>query len=135
MRGDIMEVSDVNLLGVLLAAIATTIIGMVWYSPKVFGKIWMKLANVKKPESDSKSMLLAFFSTLLSAFVLSLLIAYLGFGVAEALILAFLLWLGFIATTTLGNFLWEGKPIKLYLLNNGYSLLNLLVMSAIIAAF
>lgn len=44
-------------------------------------------------------------------------------------------WLGFVATIMLGMTLWEGKPFRLYLLNAGYQLLNLLVMGAILAAW
>lgn len=39
----------------------------------------------------------------------------------------------FIAPVTLGVVLWEGKPWKLWVLNNGYQLLSLLVMGVILA--
>lgn len=42
-------------------------------------------------------------------------------------------WLGFVAPVTLGGVLWEGKPWKLWGLNNGYQLLSLLVMGVILA--
>ncbi len=36
----------VNYLAVLVAAIVGMVVGFIWYSPKVFGKMWMKLSGV-----------------------------------------------------------------------------------------
>jgi len=53
-------------------------------------------------------------------------------NVSEALEWAGWIWLGFIATVTLGNVLWHGRPKELWALENAYSLVNLLVMTAIL---
>ena len=42
-------------------------------------------------------------------------------------------WLGFVAPVTAGVFLWEGKPLKLWVLNAGYYLVALIVMGSILA--
>ena len=42
------------------------------------------------------------------------------------------IWLGFIATVTFGNVLWYGKPKGLWVLENAYYLVNLLIMTAIL---
>lgn len=42
-------------------------------------------------------------------------------------------WLGFVAPVTLGAVLWEGKHWKLWFLNNGYYLVTLLLMGAVLA--
>ena len=44
----------------------------------------------------------------------------------------FWMWLGFVAPVTAGVFLWEGKPLKLWLLNASYWLVSLVVMGAIL---
>lgn len=40
---------DVNIVGVLMAAVATFLIGMIWYSPILFAKSWVVL-NGHTPE-------------------------------------------------------------------------------------
>src|SRR3989337_3239270 len=42
--GGMPEVS-VNYLAVVVAAVASMIIGAIWYSPRVFGKMWMRLTG------------------------------------------------------------------------------------------
>ena len=55
--------------------------------------------------------------------------------IADAVLLAFWLWLGFFATTQLGMVMWEGKPVKLYIINTLHHLVSLVVMSAILAVW
>ena len=132
-----MALYGMNLVGVLIAAVASFILGMVWYSPNVFGKKWMKLAgisNKKMKEAKEKGMMLnmlgGFVSSVLMAGVLSIFLAYAGAAtIPAALVVAFLLWLGMIATTQIGAILWEGKPAGLFCLNTSYSLANLFVMA------
>ena len=133
--------SEVNYLAVLVAAVASFLLGWLWYGP-LFGKPWMKLMNFDKNSMKSMklspvtAMILGFLTYLVIAYVLAGFISILNSAtIVEGIKIAFWIWLGFIATTTLGSFLWEGKSIKLYLLNNTYNLLNLLVMSAILTAW
>ncbi|MEK6955996.1 MAG: DUF1761 domain-containing protein, partial [Nanoarchaeota archaeon] len=46
--------------------------------------------------------------------------------------LALWIWIGFVATVTLSSVLWENKSYKLYLLNNGYNVVNMVVMAVIL---
>ncbi|MBI3026774.1 DUF1761 domain-containing protein, partial [Candidatus Woesearchaeota archaeon] len=50
-------------------------------------------------------------------------------------VLGFWVWIGFLATTQIGMVLWEGKPIKLYIINTLHYLVVLAVMSAILAVW
>jgi len=45
----------------------------------------------------------------------------------------FAIWLGFVATVQLTDFLFSRKPLKLFLINTGYQLVCYLVMGAIMA--
>ena len=45
-----MQIVEVNYVAVLAAAIASFVIGALWYSPMLFGKMWMKLSNVSGKE-------------------------------------------------------------------------------------
>jgi hypothetical protein len=55
--------------------------------------------------------------------------------VLQGLAVGFFVWLGFVAVVTIGTVTFERKPIRLFLLNNGYLLLSLLAMGAILAVW
>ena len=121
-----------NLLAVLLAALAALVLGWLWYSPLLFGRPWKRLAGI----TDAKGAVLAYFlnflSLLLMSYVLGSILKALGAGtVLAGLRVGFWLWAGFAATITLGSLLWERRPLALYLLNNAYYLLSMLLMSLI----
>lgn len=128
-----------NYLSILVAAIAQMLIGYIYYAPAVFGKQWMKLK--KMDESDMKkedmgtTLVLSFIASLVTAYVLAHILNVAGAQtVSDALQGGFWIWLGFIATTTLMGVVYGHKPFKLYVLNNGYHLLSLLVMAGILVS-
>lgn len=43
-----MAMPDVNYLAVLVSAIASMVLGMIWYNPSVFGNTWMKLSKLSE---------------------------------------------------------------------------------------
>ncbi len=45
---------NINYLGVVLGVLASMIIGMVWYNPKVWGEQWIKLVGFKKKDLTDK---------------------------------------------------------------------------------
>ena len=50
---------EINLIAVLLAAVAMMAVGFFWYSPKGFGKQWMQLSGItpdKISEAKKKGM-------------------------------------------------------------------------------
>ncbi|MDP3734714.1 MAG: DUF1761 domain-containing protein, partial [Nanoarchaeota archaeon] len=135
---------SINYLAVLVAAIAQYALGALWYSV-LFGKQWMKLNGMekmdpKKMEEMKKGVMWSYagglVSSLVMAYVLAHFVDYTEAATAAAgAVAGFWIWLGFIATVTLGMVLWENKPFKLYLLNNAYNLLGLVIMGAILAVW
>lgn len=137
-------VPPVNYLAVFAAAIASMILGWLWYGP-LFGKTWMALSGlteekmaVAKSKGMGKMYLLTFIGSLVMSFVLAHALifasAYLkASGISAGLTAGFWNWLGFIAPVTLGIVIWDGKPWKLWFLNNSYQLITLLVMGVILA--
>ena len=127
----------VNLLAVLVAAVANFIIGMLWYGP-LFGKYWIKMMGwtTKQCEAKKKEMakpaIVGFISGLVMSFVLANIIKFSGaVTLLEGLGIGFLAWIGFVAAIMLGSVLWEGRDVKLYILNVLCYLVSFLVMSAI----
>ena len=135
--------ADVNLLAVLVAAVASFVLGFLWYSPFLFGNMWMELSGISKAKAGkAKSkgmgmqMVAAFAGALVMSYVLAHFVSYTqSTTIMDGAVAGFWLWLGFIATVTLGMVLWEGKPVKLYLLNNAHQLLSLMIMGAILAVW
>ncbi len=132
----------INRLAVIVAAIASMIVGSLWYGP-LFGKTWMKLSEISKQKLDqmkkkamSKTYLLAFIGSIFMAYVLAGVLGLTGvhtFG--PTLLVAFWVWLGFIATETLHGVLWEGKPWGMFWLHGIGQLVNIAVMALIIASW
>ena len=120
-----MHVMGVNLLAVLAAAVATMVVGFLWYSPMMFARPWMiamgldpddkaKIAEMQK--SAGKLYSLAFIASLISAFVLAKLFARVGIDdLQRAMLYTIAVWAGFVSTVQLTNTLLGNKPIKLWL--------------------
>ncbi len=133
----------VNYLAVLVAAIASMLVGFVWYG-MLFRKPWMAMMgytveNMKQIKmSPNLAYALQFVGSLVTAYVLSHIVvfasAYLGAeGAMRGASTSFWVWLGFVVPVTLGVVLWENKPWKLWLINASHYLVSLVVMGVILA--
>jgi len=134
-----MAIVEINYLTVFVAAIVNMAIGFIWYGP-AFGKAWLQLMGKRMEDINKKQIpkmyAAAFIATLIMSYVLAHFVDYAEATTAIAgAQTGFWAWLGFIATVTLGSVLWEGKPPKLYILNNAYQLISLVIMGAILAVW
>ncbi len=134
-----MDIS-VNLLWVLVATVAGVAIGMAWYSPKLFGNQWMKLSGITPDPADKKGMYQGIAIGFAANFFRAYILAHFVYIVAsmdwmEALVLAFWLWLGFVATTLSNIVAWEGKSWKLFALHGAYHFVSLAAMAIILTYF
>ncbi|TSC67926.1 MAG: hypothetical protein G01um101472_258 [Parcubacteria group bacterium Gr01-1014_72] len=128
---------------ILLSAVATEALGMLWYSPALFGRAWARLSGLtdealvaQKAKGMAKSYLLAFLGAFVTAFVLSYLFVYLNVATfVGGLELAALLWFGLIAPVMLPSVLWEGKSWLLYSINALYYLMALFLTALILTAW
>lgn len=134
---------DVNYLAVLAGGIVSMILGALWYGP-LFSKQWIALSGItlEKMEEGKKKMVTGYLITFIGALLMTYLFSHiLAFaqsymdkeGLMSGLSTGFWIWIGFVAPVTLGSTLWEGKPWKLYFLNNGYNLIQLLLIGMILA--
>jgi len=134
---------EVNTFAVLVAGVLYMALGYFWYSPSLFGKGWMLsvgLSPEKVADLQQKGMirsgLLALFTSLVTAYILAVIIGIMGFtGLMYGSVTGLLVWVGFMATSHLGPVLWEGKPMKLYAINAGYHLVSLILMGAILGVW
>lgn len=129
---------DFNIVAILAAVIASMVIGAVWYSPMVFGKVWMKLTgkNTQELKNPAFSYIVMTVVAFLQALVLSQFIGFVGAGSTyQGMITGFWAWFGFVATTQASGFVFQGKSWRLYLLDNGYHLISLMLMGIILASW
>jgi surface polysaccharide O-acyltransferase-like enzyme len=140
-----MHFLGVNLWAVGVCALATMVVGFLWYSPVLFANPWMvlmgydpndkaKIAEMQKSAGPSYAMSLV--ASLLAAFVLGKLIAVAGSTTAvDGLKIGLVVWLGFVTTVQLTNALFSHQRNKLYLINTGYQLVCYVAMGAILGAW
>src|ERR1700744_3598375 len=96
---------DVNIWSILAAAIATMVIGFLWYSPLLFARPWMLAmgydpddkAKIKEMQKGAgKNYAVSFLASLLSAFVLGKIIDAATVDTAlYGMKFGFAVWLGF----------------------------------------
>jgi hypothetical protein len=112
-----MHFMGVNLWAVLVCALATMVLGFLWYSPALFAKPWMilmgydpndkaKIAEMQKSAGPSYAMSLI--ASLLSAMVLGKIIAVASVNTPlYGMKISLAVWLGFVTTVQLTNALFS----------------------------
>lgn len=133
----------INYWAVLVSGLVCMIVGSLWYSPLVFGNVWMKLSGMTEKQLEEakkkgmgKTYVISFLSTLVMAYVLG---HFVDYAEATTFMLGmqtgFWIWLGFIATVMLGMVLWDNKPFTLYLINTLHYLVCLLLIGGLLAVW
>lgn len=139
-----MEVS-VNYLAVFLAAASSMVVGSIWYSQSVFGKMWAKLAKIKMDRNAKGSeMVILLGGTFLASLITAYVVAHVAFlshhffnnsFLQDAVTTAFWLWLGLTAARIFVHDSFETRPRRLTLLTVSHELVTLLIMGLIIGLF
>jgi hypothetical protein len=131
-----MDLSNVNYLAVLAAAVSSFLIGGLWYSPILFAKAWMREAAISEDRLREKVA-----GVFLGAFVLSFVIAlnlalFLGkdASIAWGAGAGALAGVGWAAASLATVFLFERRTLMLIVIDGGYLAVSYTVMGAIIAA-
>lgn len=120
---------------VLVSAIASFIIGSIWYSSKAFGDTWKREMGFggELTSADKKSMIKAmgigFIADIVKAFFLVFLTFSLGLN---QFFLSLIIWIGFIVPPVLSSVLYEKRSWALFFISSGYQLASLLAMSLMI---
>ena len=133
-----MELSytGVNWVAVIAATVAYSVIGFLWFSRQVFGKQWAASIGRELPAPGQvpvTSIVGSVVAGLVSSYVLAVVAHALGaVTLADGAILGFLAWLGFVATSSYGGVLFEGRSTTWWTISAGYWLVALVVMGAII---
>jgi uncharacterized membrane protein len=125
--------SSINLLVVFGAVIAANLIGGLWYSPVLFGKIW-RAAN-RSGEATGEVAIGVFISSfVLHLIAASCLAAFMGPAATgqDGARLGALVGVAFVFTAMGSTNLFEKRPISLVFINSGFNTVVLAVMGFII---
>lgn len=125
---------EINWLAVIAAAVATFLIGGLWYGP-LFGKPWMRASGVTAEQAGKGNMAMifgvSFVLQLIAAAVLAAFIgpeATFGFAVAAAAAVG-LFW---VAPAFGVVYLFEQRPLAHWAVNAGYHVVSFVVMGVIL---
>ena len=141
-----MLLSFQNILAVLVAALAAFIIGFLMHGP-IAGKLWMRLNNLVPTGNEKFSDMIGpmFWNFVVNvvtaaglAFVYILAATstlFHGQSIQLGLLCGFAVWLGFLVTSSSIGVIWMKQSYKLWLFEAFSSLLVMLAMGAILAAW
>jgi hypothetical protein len=131
-----MDISTLNWIAVIIAALSNFLIGGLWYSPALFGKTWMKENNFSEDDLKKGNMARIFGFTFLFSFVmafnLGIFLNEAGTTASWGAMAGFLAGFGWVAMSifTIGQF--ERKSTKYMLIHGGYVTISFIVMGLII---
>ena len=132
---------NVNWIGVVLAAVASMILGMVWYMG--LSKQWIAATGKTREQllgdkGPAMAFIIAFVCQLVMAYFLALLTPALTGGatsVSGAVVIGVHMWLGFIITSMVLNHRYQNMSWKLTLIDGGYLLGVMIVQGVVIGLF
>jgi len=130
--------SQLNYWAVLVAAVASFVLGGLWYSPALFYKPWLRAAGLNEEQLRHGNMAKIFGVSLLlqlvAAFVLALFIgaeADITFGATAG----FMVGAAWVVTAFGVAYLFERRPLVLLLINGSYNVVVYTLMGAILGAW
>ncbi len=134
-------VGSVNYLAVFVCAVLATGLGFTWYSPFLLGKMWLDSIDkneeeIRRSNNPYKVYGLAFLGHFIMAYGLArVMMLTNSTTVTEGIRLAFLCWFGFTMATMMINTLFEGKSLRLVLVDGGYHLIVFLMFGIVLGAW
>ncbi|MDP1835925.1 MAG: DUF1761 domain-containing protein [Chlamydiales bacterium] len=124
-----------NWLRIILAALSFMIVGALWYSPLVLGDVWAELGGMDMNALQPTPW--HYLGAASVALVMSIGMAQLFQWVRPASLVhawkvVAVVWLAFVVTTQFSGVIWGGYPLKIFLIDIGCVLVNVLVMAPIL---
>ncbi len=121
---------NINLIAVLVTAILSVAVGSIWYSPLLFGPLWMRGAGLTSDidEMSTKKMI---HTVILAVFVqgifFSLVAQFIALSHNNTISLTQIgvLLAGLLVVSMMGSVIWEKRPVSYFLINAGYTVLIL----------
>lgn len=134
---------DINYWAVIVATLSSMVVGSIWYTPRVFGKYWMRVTGVT-PSDRAADAVIPIVVTLLVSFITAWVLAgaafisqdfYGGSFLVNSLITALVLWAGFTAARFVTHDAFDKRPSGLTILNISHELVTIVIMALIIGVW
>jgi hypothetical protein len=127
--------SNINLIAVLVVGFLHMAIGLIWYRPRFFGRLWMDLTK-QEMKPARKWIPAGVIGHQLIALVLAIVVYMANATTAfDGFVVGVLVWIGFIVTLEIGEVIWEKVPFKLVAMRIGYHFVALSAAGAILAVW
>jgi Protein of unknown function (DUF1761) len=127
---------NANLLAILIATLAAFIVGGLWYGP-LFSKPWMAELGISKDGPKGRPMAMLLGWTLLldavMAFFLGHLLAHVANSDRTIMMISTGMALGFICPALCINYLYQGRSVKLMLIDCGHWIAVFAIMGGVFA--
>ena len=126
---------DVNWIAVILCAVSSLVLGGIWYSPMLFAKPWQRAAGLSDEQAASGNMAMIFGGAFLLSLVAAAVFAmFLGreMGLGPSVAAGASAGLCWVAASFAINYLFERRPLNLWLINGGYHTLQFTLFGLIL---
>lgn len=127
---------EISYIAVIVAAVASFLLGGLWYSPVLFGKVWQRESGVTDEQLKTGNMVkilgLSLVLALLAAWMFATFLGprpSLAFGLGAGFS-AGLFW---VAASFGINYLFERRSFKLFCINGGYHTLQFTIIGGVIS--
>jgi hypothetical protein len=134
-----MNPNQINWLAVLAAALSTFVVGGLWYSPVLFGKVWLRANGFTEEQTRGFNKTRAFGGAFLLAFIMSANLAMfladstttLSWGMTAGALAG----IGWVAAGFTVVALFENRSWPYIFVNCGYQIVAFVLMGAILGAW
>ena len=131
--------ASLNWLSIIVATVVYFVLGALWYSPVLFGNIWMKLRNLDKDTMEQPNPIIYLYSFILQFIgVISLALFISALGVSSAAhgtLIGFGAGAGFVFSLAGTTGIFTDIPMKLHFLDNGYHVAGLTIAGFILGVW
>ena len=123
---------DAAAIGICL--VLNVVLGTLWYQPFLFGRMYSELTGqpVDGPPNPKK-LGTAVVCSLMTVLALAVLLSALGItAIPEALALSLLISIGFVVAVNLPIYLYDGHPLRLFMINSGLTVTGLMLNAVLL---
>ena len=133
-----MNFSDINFISILVAALSSFTLSNVWYSNMLFRQAWLESCGLTELDFQGASKNKAFVGTFLFSFVSAFLLSiFLGndSDIGLSVVTGFSIGLFWVSSSLGLSYIYEQRPVKLFLINSGYYVSQFSLMGLILGGW
>lgn len=137
----ILDLAQINWLAVAAAAVASFLIGGIWYAA-LFGRAWTETYGFSEEqqrelaERQVVNLLIALLADVITAIVFAALLTSVAASTAmTGLLLGLLAWLGFSGAPNLATHVMSGRPMMGFVIDSGKHLASFALIGLILGAW